>query len=169
MPHPIENILRTTMEELKQIADVNTVVGTPVVTASDAIIVPVSRISLGFVSGGAEYCGGSGGAVQRAGRAMDGESRYEQGDYPFIGTSVVGVTMQPTAFLTVQNGHVTVLPAESCCTLDRVIDRLPQLFAEAERLLRSVCCRAQAGQGQGAQAERPSAAEARREQGERQA
>ena len=57
MAHPIENILRTTMEQLKQIADVSTVVGAPIMTAGNTIVLPVSKISLGFVSGGAEYPG----------------------------------------------------------------------------------------------------------------
>ena len=136
MSHPIENILRTTMEQLKLIADVNTVVGAPVMTADSTIVVPVSKISLGFVSGGGEYCGGES-AVRRSGRTLDSESA--PGEYPFIGTSVVGVCMQPMAFLTVQDGHVAVLPAKSDCTADRIVDHVPQLLMAAERLLERLC------------------------------
>ena len=54
MSHPIENMLTTTMEQLRKIVDVNTVVGAPV-AVGDAIILPVSRVSLGFLTGGGEY------------------------------------------------------------------------------------------------------------------
>ena len=62
MSHPIENMLRTTMEQLKQIVDVNTVIGTPV-AVGDAVILPVARVSLGFLSGGGEYEALTGGAA----------------------------------------------------------------------------------------------------------
>ena len=122
MAHPIENILRTTMEQLKLIADVNTVVGAPIMTSDNTIVLPVCKISFGFISGGGEY------------------------GYPFIGSSVVGVTMQPAAFLTVQNGHVSVLPADSDGTLDRIVDRIPQLVGEAERLIQNIGKKKESGE-----------------------
>lgn len=138
MAHPIENILRTTMEQLKQIADVNTVIGAPIAAANNTVILPVSKITLGFVSGGGEYAKPEAGPVRRSGAMLDAEEGRGGSGYPFIGSSVVGVSMQPTAFLTVQDGHVTVLAAETDSTVDRLVDRAPQLVAEAERLLRSL-------------------------------
>jgi len=139
MAHPIENILRTTMEQLKQIADVNTVIGAPVVTSDNTIILPVSRITLGFVSGGGEYARNDMQPIRRSGMAYDASEQGGTGSgYPFIGSSVVGVSMHPTAFLTVQDGHVSILAAETDCTVDRLVDRAPQLVAEAERLIRSL-------------------------------
>ena len=52
MAHPIENIMKTTMEEIKQMVDVNTVVGTPILTGTETMILPVSKVSVGFFSGG---------------------------------------------------------------------------------------------------------------------
>jgi len=138
MAHPIENILRTTMEQLKQIADVNTVIGAPIAAANGTVILPVSKITLGFVSGGGEYGKLEMSPVRRSGAALDAEEGKSGGGYPFIGSSVVGVSMQPTAFLTVQDGHVTVLAAETDSTVDRLVDRAPQLVSEAERFLRSL-------------------------------
>lgn len=57
MAHPIENIMKTTMEEIKQMVDVNTVVGTPILTGTETMILPVSKVSVGFFSGGGEYGG----------------------------------------------------------------------------------------------------------------
>lgn len=138
MSHPIENMLRTTMEQLKQIVDVNTVIGTPV-AVGDAIILPVSRVSLGFLSGGGEY-EGKNSSVQRCGRTLD----ETQLPYPFAGTSVAGLCMTPTAFLTLQSGHVTVVPATCDTTLDRLIDRVPQFLHEAERMVQALAARCSA-------------------------
>jgi len=135
MAHPIENMLRTTMEQLKQIVDVNTVVGMPI-TVGTAVIIPVSRVSLGFLSGGGEYEMKSG-SVEHCGRILDENVM----PYPFAGTSVAGLSLVPTAFLALQDGHVTVLPATSDCSFDRIIDRLPQLLHEAERMADSLIAR----------------------------
>lgn len=132
MSHPIENMLRTTMEQLRQIVDVNTVVGAPV-AVGDAIILPVSRVSLGFLTGGGEY-EGKNGSVQRCGRTLDDAAA----PYPFAGTSVAGLCLTPTAFLTLQGNCVTVVPATCDSTLDRLIDRMPQLLADAERMVRTM-------------------------------
>ena len=67
MAHPIENIMKTTMEEIKQMVDVNTVVGTPILTGTETMILPVSKVSVGFFSGGGEYGGAKAHApLQRA-------------------------------------------------------------------------------------------------------
>ena len=53
--HPIENIMTTTMENIKEMIDVNTIVGDAVGTSEGTVIIPVSRVSFGFVAGGGEY------------------------------------------------------------------------------------------------------------------
>jgi hypothetical protein len=58
MSDKIGDVMRTTMENLKEMVDVNTVVGTPVQTGGGAMVVPVSKVSFGFVSGGGEYGAG---------------------------------------------------------------------------------------------------------------
>ena len=55
MSHPVENIMRSTMEQLRQMVDVNTIVGSPVETGNGTVLLPVSKVSMGFVSGGGEY------------------------------------------------------------------------------------------------------------------
>ena len=55
MAHPIENIMGTTMENLKEMIDVSTVVGAPVSAGEGVTVIPVSRVSFGFVAGGGVY------------------------------------------------------------------------------------------------------------------
>ena len=53
--HPIESLMGTTMENIRDMVDVNTVVGDPVQTADGVTVIPISRVSFGFVAGGGEY------------------------------------------------------------------------------------------------------------------
>lgn len=131
MAHPIENIMKTTMEQLKEMVDVNTIVGDPVMTGSDTVIIPVSRVCLGFLSGGGEYCG-----------RKDHRERDEagnEGPFPFAGTSVGGLNLTPMAFLAITNGVVHVLPANYGCTLDRIIEMVPETLREVHRLIKEAC------------------------------
>ena len=53
--HPIESLMGTSMENIKDMVDVNTVVGDPVMAQDGSTIIPISRVSFGFVAGGGEY------------------------------------------------------------------------------------------------------------------
>ncbi len=139
MAHPIENIMKTTMEQLKEMVDVNTIVGTPILTTGETMILPVSKVSMGFFSGGGEY----GQQEKKAGRApiaLSGEElKGEENCYPFGGASVAGMTLTPLAFLSVSGGNVKVLPACSPGTLDRALELLPESITTLEQALRGLC------------------------------
>jgi len=120
--------MKTTMEQLKEMVDVNTIVGDPVMTGSDTVIIPVSRVCLGFLSGGGEYCS------KKDRRERDADQ--EDGRFPFAGTSVGGLNLTPMAFLAITNGVVHVLPANYSCTLDRVIEMVPETLREVDRLIK---------------------------------
>ena len=55
--HPIEGLMKTTMESLKEMVNVNTILGDPVETPDGSVIVPVSRVTFGFAAGGSEFAG----------------------------------------------------------------------------------------------------------------
>lgn len=131
MSHPIENIMQSSMEHIKKLADVNTVIGTPIMADGNTMILPVSKVSLGMLVGGGEYL-----AVTPVKK-----SSYEvniDGNYPFIGASAVGMSLTPLAFLSVQNGSVRVLPAKQDCPTDRLVDLVPQMIETAERLVKEL-------------------------------
>jgi sporulation protein YtfJ len=130
--HPIQGLMKTAMESIREMVDVNTIVGDPVETEDGSVIMPISRVSFGFAAGGAEY--GTGG-VRRAHEkpqmpldrsAEDGAS----GGLPFGGGSGAGVTIRPVGFLVVGNGQVRMLPVDGRAIYDRLIDVAPQLLQE---------------------------------------
>ncbi len=78
--HPIENIMSTTLENIRDMIDVNTVVGEPIAAADGSTVIPISRVSFGFVAGGGEY-------GKAAVRPEEG-----RGEHPFAGGTGAGVT-----------------------------------------------------------------------------
>lgn len=146
MAHPIENIMKTTMEQLKEMVDVNTIIGTPILTTGETMILPVSKVSMGFFSGGGEYGQHEKQVkppIARSGEELGGEAGGC--GYPFAGASVAGMTLTPLAFLSVTGGCVKVLPASSHCTLDRALELLPESITTLEQAIRGVCTKKEEG------------------------
>ena len=120
--HPVETILQTTMRELKNIVDVNTIVGNPIYGEGGAVVIPVSKVSLGFFAGGGDF------PTQAV--AGKGAPDFDANGYPFLGASVVGVSVCPKAFLHMQGGQVTLLHADCDGTLDRLVQLIPTAMTE---------------------------------------
>lgn len=119
MQHPIDNMMQTTMENIRGMVDVNTVVGSPVIDQSGATIIPISKVSFGFIAGGGEYTDQNG-----------KNHALSEGGFPFAGGSGAGVSVQPVGFLVVAEGTVKMLPAQTSGALERVVELLPQLLSE---------------------------------------
>lgn len=117
--HPIEGLMETAMESIKAMVDVNTILGDPVETPDGSVVIPVSRVSLGFAAGGTEF------ETEERGRAGAGQ---ESGKFPFGGGSGAGISVNPVAFLVVGQGQVRLLPVDSNVLLDRLIDLAPQVI-----------------------------------------
>ena len=101
--HPIEALMKTTMESLKDMVDVNTIVGDPVETPDGTTVIPISRVSFGFASGGGEY---------------KNKNEEKQEDYenpqkmPFAGGTGAGVSVQPVAFMIVGKNNMKLLSVD---------------------------------------------------------
>lgn len=107
--------MKTAMESIKDMVDVNTVVGDPVETHDGTVIIPVSRVTFGFGAGGAE---------------LAGQTDPDEGaGNPFGGGSGAGVSVQPVGFLVVGQGQIRMLPVEGSSLIDRLLDLAPSLIA----------------------------------------
>lgn len=106
--HPIEGLMKTTMESLKQMIDVNTIVGDAVETPEGTTIIPISRVSFGFASGGGEYKGGS---------DMEDDTDQDQQSMPFAGGTGAGVSVQPVAFMIVGKDNMKLLSVDQSANM----------------------------------------------------
>jgi len=118
---PIESLMKTAMENIKEMVSVNTVVGDPVESPDGTVIIPISRVSCGFAAGGGEF----------ESPAKEGNSPREQAP-SFAGGSGGGVSVKPVGFLVVGNGQVRLLPVDGNAIVDRLIDLAPQLISQIQ-------------------------------------
>lgn len=111
--HPINSLMETTMAKIREMVDTNTVVGSPIVTEDGVTLIPVSKLSFGFASGGSDFGG-----------------KNQNADKNFGGGAGAGVNVTPIAFLVVKDGIVKMIsvtpPAEN--TVSRVAEMVPDMF-----------------------------------------
>ena len=100
--HPIEGLMKTTMNSLKEMVDVNTIIGDPVQSPDGLVIIPVSKICFGFASGGTEF-----GEIKNGGGETDSDEKL-----PFGGGSGAGGSVQPVGFLVVGNNQIRLLTVD---------------------------------------------------------
>lgn len=112
--HPIENLMKTTMESIKEMIDVNTIVGDAVESKDGSLIIPISKVSFGFASGGSEF--------------RDKNTSASNDKYPFGGGSGSGVTIKPVAFLVIKGDNVRLLNIDAENTYDKIVDSIPQII-----------------------------------------
>ncbi|MDD2574787.1 MAG: GerW family sporulation protein [Bacillota bacterium] len=126
--HPIQALMKTTMESIKQMVDVNTIVGDAVETVEGTVIIPISRVAFGFASGGGEY------------QMQDGGNKGGQGggEMPFAGGAGAGVSVQPVAFMVVGKEHIKLMPANSSGMIERIIEMSPQIIDELQGVVKKM-------------------------------
>ncbi len=128
MQQPVENLMRTTMESIKNMIDVNTVVGDPVETKDGTIAIPISRVCYAFVAGG--------GDLAKKGEEKPDDDAFDK-SYPFAGGTGAGVTVMPIGFLTSSNGQLRMLPVAYNNTVDRIIDMVPNFLENIETMIKN--------------------------------
>ena len=129
MDHPIGNLMQTTLENIKDMVDVNTVVGDAIAASNGSTIIPISRVSFGFVAGGGDY-----------------GKKPEEMELPFAGGSGAGVSVQPVGFLVVGPSGVRVLPAQHLTAWERAVSCAPQVLEDIRALIPQKEKKAQDGQ-----------------------
>lgn len=109
--HPIQGLMYTAMQSIKDIVDVNTIIGDEIQTPDGTVVIPISSVKLGFVVGGSEYAG---------------SKKTDSTKTNFGGGSGGGVTISPVAFLVAGEGKVRLLSVNQKTSIyDKVIDMVP--------------------------------------------
>lgn len=118
--NPIGELMQTTMENVKNMLKVDTVVGEPIITPDGITLVPISKISVGFGGGGVEF-----------------GSKTKPDARPYGGGNATGVKIDPIGFLVIKDGTVRMInvtpPASN--TVDRIIDMVPQVIDRVDAFI----------------------------------
>ena len=117
--HPIESLMKTAMQSIKEMVDVNTVVGDAVETNDGSVIIPISQVACGFAAGGGEY----------------EASNTNPQELPFAGGSGAGVSVKPIGFLVVRMNDVRLISVTGNPLAERVVDVAPQIFDKIESIM----------------------------------
>ncbi len=118
--HPIEGLMTTAMQNIKEMIDVNTVVGDAVETNDGTVIIPISQVATGFAAGGGEY---------------ELSTSSKNPEMPFAGGSGAGVSVKPVGFLVVSMNDVRLISVSGNPLAERVVDLAPQIIDKIENLM----------------------------------
>lgn len=117
--HPINDLMGVTMEKIREMVDVNTIVGTPITCADGATIIPISKVSYGFASGGSDL-----------------PAKVEKD--LFGGGSGAGISIQPVAFLVILNGEVKLMQLSiDASTPNALINLVPDVMEKVSGFMSS--------------------------------
>ena len=116
--HPIQGLMSTTMQKIREMVEVNTIIGEPILSPDGTVIIPVSKVSFGFASGGSDI-------------------PSKQPKDIFGGASGAGVSIQPLAFLVVYQGNVKLLQMTSSDnTANNVVNMVPEVLDKISELFK---------------------------------
>ena len=120
--HPIDTLMSDTMDKIRQLVDQNKLVGAPI-QAEAVTIIPISRDSMGFASGGSD---------------ITGKQQKTEADNCFGGGGGAGVNITPIAFLVVHGENVRLMPLypPAYTTVDRVVELVPDLVDKVSAFLK---------------------------------
>ncbi len=123
MATPIEGLMNESLGKLKQMIDVNTIVGECITTTDGTTVIPVSRVAFGFGAGGSQF-----------GAVPDGKTANEA---MFGGGSGGGVSIKPVAFLVIKNDSIRLLPVSgTVTTADKIIDMVPDVLSKLNNFIK---------------------------------
>ncbi len=124
--HPIQGVMETSMQNLRDMVDANTIIGEPIRTADGTTLIPVSKISFGFASGGSDF-----------------STKKENAEQPYCfgGGSGAGVNITPISFLVVSSeGNVSMLPVTqttvASSAVDKFVDSLPEVIEKLKAMFK---------------------------------
>ncbi|PWK14440.1 GerW family sporulation protein [Tumebacillus permanentifrigoris] len=124
--HPIQGLMSTAMENLKEMVDVNTIIGDPVETPDGSVILPVSKVGFGFAAGGSEFDP----------EVEAGKKDHADVELPFGGGAGGGVSITPIGFLVVGNGQVKMLSTEGPNQMyEKLIELAPQMVDKISQMM----------------------------------
>lgn len=111
----LNEVMKTTMDKIRSMVDVNTIVGDAITTPDGTTIIPISKVSFGFATGGSDF-----------------DSKKE--GVNFGGGTGAGVTIKPEGFLVVNDGNVRLVPmaVAPSTTMDRLVELLPEIITKVE-------------------------------------
>ncbi len=119
----INEIMTSAMDKIKSMAESNTVVGVPFETKDGTLIIPLTKVSMGFVAGGGEY-------------GTEAKNFKDANKYPFAGGSGAGLTMQPIGLLKIKDGESSLIYVDDKSPLEKFMDTVPDITKSITKIIK---------------------------------
>lgn len=116
----IENLMEQAIHKIKNIIDVDTVIGKPITCIDGTMIIPITKVSVGFVAGGGEY-------------SQNIPPKNEQKQYPFAGGSTAGFSINPVGFLIGSGGKIRLVTLENKNTFEEIVKIVENLTSKLNK------------------------------------
>lgn len=110
----IEEVMNAAMKNIRSLVDVDIVIGKPIESGTGVIIIPLTKITMGFVAGGGEYY-------------SELKEIKKGNEYPFAGGSGSGLNLQPIGFLVVNGKCVDLIKIDSKSAIEKLIEAVPEV------------------------------------------
>ena len=123
MNHPLNEMMTSSMAKIKDMIDVNTVIGDPIITPDGVTLIPITKVSVGYGGGGSDFV----------------TKNYPANrDNAFGGGAGAGVTITPMAFVVIRGESVRMLPVAepASSSVDRIVELVPDILDRVEDMLR---------------------------------
>lgn len=121
--YPIEGLMNSAMNSIREMIDVNTIIGDPIETSNNIVIIPVSKVNFGFAAGGSEF-------------NTNRLNKYsENAKLPFGGGAGAGVKISPVGFLVIKDGIPKILNVDGINVIDRAVDMIPDIINKIDSLI----------------------------------
>lgn len=128
----IQSLMETTLETIKGSIDANSIIGDPIQTET-TVVVPISKVTIGFGIGGGEY---SKGYDSR----NDVEINNEKKDTNFAGGSAGAISVQPVAFVVVEDGETRLMSLDDNINLvDNILTITPRVIEKIQKMNKEKC------------------------------
>ena len=128
--HPIEGLMTTAMNSIQDMIDVNTIIGDPIETSNNIVIIPISKVTFGFAAGGSEFKGETVDEYQKKDKEEAIQYRL-----PFGGGSGAGVSINPVAFLVIEGQKVKLMPISHLSSMDKLLDYIPEVIEKTNCMI----------------------------------
>ncbi len=110
----IEEVMSTAMKNIRSLIDVDIVIGKPIATTASVTIIPLTKATVGFVSGGGEYY-------------SELKEIKKETEYPFAGGSGAGLNLQPIGFLIIDGKEVSLIKIDAKSAVEKLIEAVPEV------------------------------------------
>jgi len=119
---PVERVMDNAFSKMRNLIDADVIIGTPIMMADGASIIPINRVTMGFLTGGGEYSDATKGTNHA---------------YPFAGGSGAGLTISPISFLVSNGQDVKMINVNEKEPFDKLLGLIPETIGKAIKGLKN--------------------------------